>query len=124
MQAAKNLNLTPENLQSPDSALELSILCLQIESAYGKIDETFEQKVLPLITSHQGKPVDVVVLPECALTGYDFADKTQVLPLAEACGQGKQYEYAKQIALALNAYVAMGYIEKENDPEKPGSIVI
>ena len=109
---------SPSNTTPPQpNKLEITVLSLQIESVQGNVEQTFVQKVHPLIMEKVGKPVDVVVLPECALTGYDFPDKSQVLTLAEVSGKGPQYEYAKQIAVTLGAYVAMGYIEKHADKE-------
>jgi len=100
------------------ATLDIKVLAVQFDGHRGEVERTF-QKVLGLVKPHVGKEIDVVVLPECALVGYTFAGKANVLPLAEVCCKGQQFEKAKELALLLKAYVVMGYIEKgaEGSPE-------
>ena len=40
-------------------------------------------------------------------------DRTQAEQVAEVMGQGPVYAFAKEIAIQCNAYVVVGYVEKE-----------
>lgn len=101
-------------MQGKTKTIEISLLVVQFEGIRGDIDSTFSEKVWPLLNPLYEKktPLDIIVLPECALTGYTFKERADMEGLAEVKGQGKQFEKAKEIAIKMNSYVAMGYIEK------------
>ena len=66
----------------------------------------------------KNKPVDVIVLPELALTGYDFLEEYErVFNLSEESplnsSAGLTFEYSRQLATEFHSYVAIGYIERE-----------
>lgn len=98
--------------------LSIKALCIQIDGLRGQVQQNFQHRVLPEVKKHLGKPIDIVVLPECALSGYDFPSKQDILPFAEECGKGPQFEACKTVATTLNAYTAMGYVERGTGAEE------
>jgi protein N-terminal amidase len=59
--------------------------------------------------------LDIIVFPEMAFTGYNFAGPQEALPLAVAAGEGEEFQFASKIAVSLNSYVAFGYIERVSE---------
>lgn len=59
--------------------------------------------------------LDIIVFPEMAFTGYNFTSTEDALPHAVAAGEGKEFEFASQIAASINSYAAFGYIEKSQE---------
>lgn len=103
-----------KNATSISKGLEISTLAVQYCPVQGDIVASTE-KVLSMINKYQGAAIDVVVLPECALTGYSFKDRQAMQHLAEVQGKGPQFEACRKIAKLLNSYVAMGYMERESE---------
>lgn len=60
----------------------------------------------------QAGEVDLLVLPELALSGYDFVDRGELAALAEPLGQGPSSELATRLSRALGASVVVGYPER------------
>jgi protein N-terminal amidase len=98
--------------------LKISAVSIQIDGVRGQVEANFEAKVLPQLKKHEGKPIDIVVLPECALSGYSFKSKEEVMPISEVCGKGPQFRACKTVATTLNAYTVMGYIERGEGAEE------
>ncbi|PWY99725.1 carbon-nitrogen hydrolase, partial [Testicularia cyperi] len=74
------------------------------------------------------RPVDLLVLPELALTGYVFRDHADIEPLLEVPGpvttlhhqmpQGRSsLEFAADLARTLHCYVVVGFPERVNADE-------
>jgi predicted amidohydrolase len=100
----------------------LSIVTVQVKSCLGDPNLTYTSKVKEYLKQFEKKPIDVIVLPELALTGYDFRENyQQVFNIAELSGQVSKvpggpltnFEIAKAIAVEYGAYVVLGYPEKE-----------
>ena len=98
-----------------NSGLKLNILCIQMGGVRGDIENNYKSIVVPMLDSNNGKPIDIIVLPECSMVGYTFDHKKDVVQYGEVCGKGIQYDICKDISTRMNAYVAMGYIEKGDD---------
>lgn len=99
-----------------ESNLTIKSLLVQYSPEHGNVQKSAE-KVLGMLQEFEGKDIDVVVLPECALTGYCFKDRSQMQHLAEIKGSGEQFKTCVKIAKLLNAYVAMGYIERDSEAD-------
>lgn len=56
--------------------------------------------------------LDIIVFPEMSFTGYNFTSPEEALPLAVAAGEGEEFQFASKVAVAVNSYVAFGYIER------------
>lgn len=103
-------------MEDKGQSISISTLCVQFDSVYGDVDKS-TVKLMAMIDKYAGKSIDIVVLPECCLTGYAFPDRQSMVHLAEVIGKGRQFDVCKQIALITNAYVALGYIELEDYSE-------
>lgn len=112
---------TPQPFKDKVDHIPISIITVQLQSILGDPIATYEQKVKKFLEPHKGKPIDLIVLPELALTGYDFLeDYEKVFSLSEIQGEEKandnaktHYQMAKEISLEYGAYVAIGYPERE-----------
>ncbi|KAJ5280202.1 Carbon-nitrogen hydrolase [Penicillium angulare] len=66
---------------------------------------------------------DILVLPELALTGYNFPSLEAIKPHLEPAGTGPSADWARQTAKRLNCKVCVGYPEIEtnanDDTEAP-----
>ena len=56
--------------------------------------------------------IDLLIFPEMSFTGYNFENAEAVMPMAVRYGEGEEFEYAKNLALRLKAYVLFGYVQK------------
>ncbi|OOF92742.1 hypothetical protein ASPCADRAFT_8378 [Aspergillus carbonarius ITEM 5010] len=70
---------------------------------------------------------DVLILPELALTGYNFPSLEAIKPFLEPVGQGPSARWAQQTARRLQCKVCVGYPEihrakeaPKSDPSNPG----
>lgn len=59
-----------------------------------------------------GLRADLLVLPELALSGYDFPDRAALAPLSEPFGEGPAAALAGDLAAATGATVVLGYAER------------
>lgn len=65
-----------------------------------------------LIDTSLGKnAVDLVVLPELALTGYNFKDRNHITPVLEQKGKGFSYDFARDVSKKFNCVTVIGYPE-------------
>ena len=87
-----------------------NVACLQYSPIPKNIDANI-QKINSML-SHLTDPIDLLLLPEMALTGYVFVNKTDIAPYAEIQGQGPSFDWACQTARSLNALVQFGYPRK------------
>lgn len=81
-----------------------------MDSILGKAEETLE-KVQKLLSPMKSRPLDLIVLPECALIGYHFPNKSALFPLSES-PDGWTFQQMSSIAKEFNSYVICGYVEK------------
>ncbi|PYH41723.1 putative protein N-terminal asparagine amidohydrolase [Aspergillus saccharolyticus JOP 1030-1] len=54
---------------------------------------------------------DILILPELALTGYNFSSLEAIKPYLEPAGRGPSADWARQIAQRLQCKVCVGYPE-------------
>ncbi|PWY75187.1 hydrolase, carbon-nitrogen family protein [Aspergillus heteromorphus CBS 117.55] len=62
---------------------------------------------------------DVLILPELALTGYNFPSLQAIKPFLEPVGKGPSADWARQTAARLQCKVCVGYPEIETDDKVP-----
>ncbi|KAJ5794839.1 Carbon-nitrogen hydrolase [Penicillium paradoxum] len=65
---------------------------------------------------------DILVLPELALTGYNFPSLEAIKAYAEPAGDGPSASWARETAKRLQCKVCVGYPEIERDSEKPDQV--
>lgn len=108
-------------MEDKGGELKICSLVVQYCPIRGDIKGSSE-KVLNLLKQYEGKPIDIMVLPECALTGYSFPGRKDMEHMAEIKREGPQFEFVKRLALQFKCYVAMGYMERETI--NPGSLLL
>ncbi|EKV12555.1 Protein NH2-terminal asparagine amidohydrolase, putative [Penicillium digitatum] len=62
---------------------------------------------------------DILVLPELAMTGYNFPSLEAIMPYLEPAGDGPSASWAREIARHLRCKVCVGYPEIEKDAQNP-----
>jgi predicted amidohydrolase len=68
--------------------------------------------IIDAIKEAAGKQADLIVFPECALTGYMFRSRDEALPFAETI-PGPATEKLIPLCKELGVYVIFGLLEKE-----------
>lgn len=99
--------------------MRLRIAAVQLNSILGNVEENITKVTKMLeqaFPSAKPKP-DLIVLPEMALTGYNFKSPEHVQPFLETLGTGKSYEFAKMVSQRWNCMTLLGYPEKYEKDE-------
>ncbi len=84
------------------------------------------EKNLDLIRKsiREADSLDILVLPELALTGYTFEDSEEAYSLSEEIGGGKLSEELVRIAEENNVTMAVGFLEREGKHLYNSSILV
>lgn len=95
---------------------KLRIGCVQLDSKHGNVPANLmsvKRILADLILHREERPVDLLVLPELALTGYVFRDYAHIEPLLESATSlnGDGLAYASELAKTMSCYVVMGFAE-------------
>ena len=88
---------------------------MQLSPVHGDVGASIARADALLAPLDASSAVDLVVLPECAFTGYTFRDAAHVRPLAERCGAGRTHAWCASLAGRLRAVVVCGYVEQAAD---------
>ena len=91
----------------------IRIAAAQIEPRLMKLDENLN-RILGAATEAAGKGAQLVVFPECTLTGYIFNSRQEAMACAETI-PGPGTERIASLCRELDLYVAFGLLEKDND---------
>ena len=102
----------PHLVVTKTEKVNLSIVTVQLESVYKDPQQSYSSKVKLYLQKYKGKLIDLIILPELALTGYDMESRSDIFPLCEVQSQGLHYKIAAEIAKEYKSYVALGYPEK------------
>ncbi|KAK6457695.1 carbon-nitrogen hydrolase [Scheffersomyces xylosifermentans] len=89
---------------------KLRFACVQVNPRIGSVDANIS-KVRSLLKDV--KEADFVILPELAITGYNFANKASIEPYLEEAeeGKGPSITLAKEISNRLKCFTLIGYPE-------------
>lgn len=90
--------------------MKLKIACVQINPAMGQVEANIK-KVRQMLASV--KNVDIVVLPELAITGYNFANRKAIEPYLEITSGGPSTALASEILRKYGCFTLIGYPEKD-----------
>lgn len=88
-----------------------ALLC-QISPFHRDKQKTIDRVRISLQKYTSQAKIDIVLFPEMAFPGYNFKNHEDALPYAVEVNQGIDFEFAREIATKLKAYVGLGYIEK------------
>ncbi|AOA60678.1 Amidase [Komagataella phaffii CBS 7435] len=109
--------------------MKLRIACLQLNPklgefeenanlAYSLLQETFKEK--------QVKKPNILILPELALTGYNFQSQQRIEPFLEETTKGASTQWAQKVSKTWDCFTLIGYPEKslESPPRIYNSAVL
>lgn len=92
---------------------KIKIAAVQMEPKLMKTRENLEN-ILSAVRKAADNQADLIVFPECSLSGYIFSSRQEALPFAETI-PGSSTEKVISLCLELKVYVIFGLLEKEND---------
>ena len=92
---------------------KLKIAAVQMEPKILEKDRNLT-RCLELIQVTAREGAQLIVFPECALTGYVFTSLEEALPLCESI-PGPSTEKILSLCQELNVYVVLGLLEREAD---------
>ncbi|KAH3674707.1 hypothetical protein WICMUC_003123 [Wickerhamomyces mucosus] len=108
--------------------VKLRIATLQINALLGSVEENIlkVEKILnKSLASPNFKPIDLLVLPEMALTGYNFQSARQLRPYLESPSlPGKMLKWGSQLSQKLNCFTVIGYPEISNNDKILNSAIV
>lgn len=121
-QLASDLESTPlyscQTASSPSASI-MRVGCLQFSPVVGDILGNM-QKADKLLEGISERSLDLLVLPELALTGYNFPNLKEIKAFLSVAGTGPSCTWAQKTALRLKCFVSIGYPEKSHAPNPPG----
>ena len=92
---------------------KIKIAAVQMEPKLMKIRENLES-ILNAVRKATDNQANLIVFPECSLTGYIFSSRQEALPFAETI-PGLSTEKLISLCQELKVYVILGLLEKEGD---------
>ncbi|HUV56780.1 MAG TPA: carbon-nitrogen hydrolase family protein [Dehalococcoidales bacterium] len=92
---------------------KIKIAAVQMEPKLMKIEENLDG-MAEATKQAANNQANLIVFPECSLTGYIFSSRHEALPFAETI-PGPSTEKLASICRELGVYVIFGLLEKEND---------
>lgn len=102
--------------------MKLRVALVQFSPVLGKVDANIA-KVKNLL-SEVKKDIDLLVLPELSLTGYNFPSPTEIEPYLETSGSGPTYKLASELSLKYKCTTVIGYPEKHQKTTYNSALVV
>lgn len=103
--------------------MKFRVSCIQVNPQIGQIENNIKQVknlINKLINHPLYKSIDLIILPELALTGYNFKSPQHIKPYLETIDEeggddndrkGPSYKLASNISTQLNCFTVIGYPE-------------
>lgn len=88
--------------------MRVKIANVQVNPVIGQLENNIKKVKNLLKDVNQ---VDFVILPELAITGYNFASRESILPFLENATDGKSVSLAKEISNTYKCFTLIGYPE-------------
>jgi protein N-terminal amidase len=88
-----------------------ALLC-QISPFYKDKIKTINRIKISLERYSPKNELDILVFPEMSFLGYNFENFEDALQYAVQQNEGIEFDFVKELAARIKAYVAFGYIEK------------
>jgi len=92
---------------------KIKIAAVQMAPRLMKIRENLES-ILSAVRKARDNQANLIVFPECSLTGYVFSSRQEALSFAETI-PGPSTEKITSLCQELKVYVIFGLLEKESD---------
>lgn len=102
--------------------MKLRVACVQLNARLGKVDANIA-KVQQLMLTIK-KEVDLILLPEFAVTGYNFSSRSEIEPFLANVGTGPSATLAKDLSKRYQCTTVIGYPEKFEDKIYNSALVI
>lgn len=92
--------------------MKLRIACVQFSPVIGKVEQNIAK--LKRLVSKCNRDIDLLVLPELSITGYNFHSPKDLEPYLEQKGRGRSFSVASELSEALRCTTVIGYPETSN----------
>lgn len=102
--------------------MKLRVACVQLNAHLGKVDANIT-KVKQLLSTVK-KEIDLILLPEFAVTGYNFSTRDEIEPYLAKAGSGPSATLARDLSKAYNCTTVIGYPEEDEEKIYNSAIVI
>lgn len=99
-------------------SVSLRIAVVQLNPQIGQVSSNVSRAwslIHRLKETTHGKPPDLVVFPEFALTGYNYHSRDHILPYATAQNDGQSFRMAQEVSRLFNCYTVIGYPERSDN---------
>lgn len=101
--------------------MKLKIAGLQYNPVLGQVEKNIS-RIRALVGSFK-QPIDLLVLPELAVTGYNFKSPTEISPYLESQG-GPSYLLAKELSSRFHCTTVIGYPENLDGTTYNSALVV
>lgn len=92
--------------------MHLRIATVQTNAVVGQVKSN-TANISKLVAQAVNKnPLDILLLPELALTGYNFKSPAAIEPFLEPTSAGVSTDFARQLSKKYNCFTMIGYPEK------------
>jgi 5-aminopentanamidase len=89
------------------------IACVQMDVEIGQVAAN-RHRVIEKIKQSAGQGAELVIFPECALTGYCFASLEEAKPFAETLN-GESADLLAEVCQQTGVHAVLGFIEKDGE---------
>lgn len=93
--------------------MKLTVACVQFNAVLGNTEINIA-KVRHLVSKIK-KEIDLLVLPELAITGYNFKSRQEIEPHLSELGKGPSASLASELSRKFHCHTVIGYPEKLHD---------
>ena len=93
------------------SVVKTKITCVQMDVAIGDV-EANRRGIVERMQAAAESGAELVIFPECALTGYCFDSLEEATPFAETI-DGRSSEAISEVCRETGAHAVVGFIEKD-----------
>ncbi|SCV74034.1 BQ2448_6466 [Microbotryum intermedium] len=101
----------------------LRVGCLQLSPVFKDVEASIALADAHLSALPKGQ-LDLLVLPEMALTGYCFDSRSDIEPFLEFPDAGPTFRWASSTAIRLGCYVLVGVPERRSSSDASNSLLI
>jgi predicted amidohydrolase len=100
----------------------INIACVQMDVEIGNVNAN-RRKITERIREAAGRGAQLVIFPECALTGYCFESLEEAVPFAESI-EGPSVNQIAEACRETGAYTVAGFIEKDGSAFYNAAMVV
>ncbi|VEU21400.1 DEKNAAC102232 [Brettanomyces naardenensis] len=95
--------------------MRLRIAAVQLSPVIGQVEENARRaaRILDKVfSSSRVKSPDLIILPELAITGYNFQSRAHIIPYLETIGGGRSYQLGRELSTKYQCHTLLGYPER------------